>query len=85
VAGNGSVGSLGDSYDNALAESVHALYKAEVIRHQGPGRSLEQVELATARWVDWYNNRRLHGSLGDIPPAEFETLHREGIETSDAA
>ena len=80
-----SVGSRGDSYDNALAESVHALYKTEVVRRQGPWRTLEQVELATARWVDWYNNRRLHGSLDDIPPAEFEARYREGLEAAGAA
>jgi putative transposase len=56
-----SVGSRGDSYDNALAEAVNGLYKAELIRKNGPWRSLEQVELATAEWVDWWNQRRLHG------------------------
>jgi putative transposase len=73
-----SVGSRGDSYDNALAESVIGLYKTEVIRKQRPWRSFEQLELATARWVEWYNNRRLHTSIGDLPPAEFEsTYYRE--------
>jgi len=73
-----SVGSRGDSYDNALAESVIGLYKTELIRKQGPWRSFEQLELATARWVEWYNQRRLHGSIGDVPPAEFEsTYYRE--------
>jgi putative transposase len=80
----GSVGSRGDSYDNALAESVHGLYKTELIRHRGPWRSLDQVELATAEWVDWYNRRRLHGALGDVPPAEFEALFRCRLEP-DAA
>ena len=70
-----SVGSRGDSYDNALAESVNGLYKTEVIRKQGPWRSVEQLELATARWVDWYNHRRLHTSIGDMPPAEFERAY----------
>ena len=70
-----SVGSRGDSYDNALAESVNGLYKTEVIRKQGPWRSFEQLELATARWVDWYNHRRLHSSIGDVPPAEFEQAY----------
>ena len=70
-----SVGSRGDSYDNALAEAVNGLYKAEVIRKNGPWRSLDQVELATAAWVDWWNHRRLHGATGDIPPAEFEALY----------
>lgn len=73
-----SVGSRGDSYDNALAESVIGLYKTELIRKQGPWRSFEQVELATARWVEWYNQRRLHSSIADVPPAEFEaTYYRE--------
>ena len=67
-----SVGSVGDSYDNALAESVNSLYKAEVIRHRGPRRSIDAVEFATAEWIDWYNHRRLHEYCGDIPPAELE-------------
>ena len=80
-----SVGSRGDSYDNALAEAVNGLYKAEVIRKNGPWRSLEQVELATAEWVDWWNHRRLHGAIGDIPPAEFEALYYHQRDTADAA
>ncbi len=73
-----SVGSRGDSYDNALVESVIGLYKTELIRRRGPWRSFEQLELATARWVEWYNQRRLHSSIGDVPPAEFEsTYYRE--------
>ena len=68
-----SIGSIGDSYDNALAESVNGLYKTELIRRQGPWRNAEHVELATLTYVDWFNQRRLHGELGDIPPAEFET------------
>ena len=67
-----SIGSIGDSYDNALAESVNGLYKTELIRRQGPWRHAEHVELATLSYVDWFNNRRLHSELGDIPPAEFE-------------
>jgi putative transposase len=70
-----SVGSRGDSYDNALAESVNGLYKTEVIRKQGPWRSVEQLELVTARWVHWYNHLRLHTSIGDVPPAEFEQAY----------
>jgi putative transposase len=70
-----SVGSTGDSYDNALAESVNALFKAEVIYHRGPWRSLEAVELAVLEWVDWFNNRRLLGPLGHVPPAEFEAAY----------
>lgn len=68
-----SIGSIGDSYDNALAESVNGLYKTELIRRRGPWRHADHVELETLAWVDWFNNRRLHSELGDIPPAEFET------------
>lgn len=67
-----SVGSRGDSYDNALAETVIGLYKAEVIYHAGPWRGLEQVELATLDWVHWFNTERLLAPLGYVPPAEFE-------------
>jgi len=70
-----SVGSQGDAYDNALAESVIGLFKTEVIRRKGPWRSLEAVEFATLAWVDWFNTRRLLGPLGDIPPAEFEAQY----------
>jgi putative transposase len=70
-----SIGSIGDPYDNALAESVNGLYKTELIRRQGPWRNVEHVELATLGWVEWFNNRRLHSELGDVPPAEFETDH----------
>jgi transposase InsO family protein len=70
-----SVGSVGDSYDNALAETINGLFKAEVIRRRGPWRSMEAVEFATLEWVDWYNNRRLLGSIGDVPPAEAESRY----------
>ena len=74
-----SIGSIGDAYDNALMESINGLYKAECIRttvfHHGPYKTLADVEYATAGWVDWYNQRRLHGSLGMISPTEFETAH----------
>src|SRR5262245_6500337 len=70
-----SVGSRGDSYDNALAESVVGLFKTELIRMKGPWRTLEQMELATAAWVDWYNNRRLHSANGNLPPAEYEAVY----------
>ena len=70
-----SVGSVGDSYDNALAETINGLYKAEVIHRCGPWRSLEAVEYATLEWVDWYNNRRLLEPIGNIPPAEAEELY----------
>src|SRR5690606_12579382 len=67
-----SVGSVGDSYDNALAETINGLYKTEVIRRQGPWRGGDDVELATLPWVDWWNSRRILEPLGDIPPAEKE-------------
>jgi len=67
-----SVGSVGDSYDNALAETINGLYKAEVIHRRGPWRSFEAVEMATLEWVDWFNNRRLLEPIGNIPPAEAE-------------
>ena len=67
-----SVGSVGDSYDNALAVAVNSSDKAEVVRHRGPWRTVETVEFATAEWIDWYNHRRLHEYCGDIPPAELE-------------
>lgn len=68
-----SVGSVGDSYDYALAETINGLYKAEVIRRRGPWRSFEAVEFATLEWVDWFNNRRLAEPIGNIPPAEATT------------
>jgi len=67
-----SVGSVGDSYDNALAETINGLYKAEVIHQRGPWRSFEAVEFATLEWVEWFNNRRLLEPIGNIPPAEAE-------------
>lgn len=70
-----SVGSVGDSYDNALAETINGLYKAEVIRRDGPWRGIDEVEFATLEWVDWFNNRRLFGPIGNIPPAEFEAMY----------
>jgi transposase InsO family protein len=73
-----SVGSVGDSYDNALAESVIGLYKTEVIWRRGPWRHLEQVEFATLEWVDWFNHRRLLEPIGYIPPVEFEQLYLRG-------
>lgn len=81
----GSVGSRGDSYDNALAETVNGLYKAELIHRAGPWRSVEQVELATAEWVDFWNTRRLHSACGDIPPAEFEAAYHAHQEATEAA
>jgi putative transposase len=81
-----SVGSRGDSYDNALAETVNGLYKAELIHRRGPWRSVDQVELATAEWVHFWNTRRLHSACGDIPPAEFEAAYHQRLSaTSEAA
>ena len=76
-----SDGSRGDSYDNALAESFNGLYKTELIRHQGPWRGLDDVEYATLEYVHWFNNRRLHGELGMIPPAEFEATFGQQAAT----
>ncbi|WP_329359785.1 IS3 family transposase [Streptomyces sp. NBC_01483] len=70
-----SIGSVGDAYDNALMESTIGLYKTELIKPQRPWKSLSQVELATAEWVDWYNHRRLHGEIGHVPPVEYEANH----------
>jgi len=73
-----SVGSRGDSYDNAAAESLIGLFKTELIRSRGPWKGLDDVELATLEWVDWFNHRRLHSHCSDIPPAEFEdTYYRQ--------
>ena len=72
---SGSVGSVGDSYDNALAETINGLYKTELIKPRGPWRTVEQVELATAEWVDWFNFSRLYEYCGDIPPAELEAAY----------
>ena len=70
-----SVGSVGDSYDNALAETINGLYKAEVIHRKSSWRSIDDVEMATLKWVDWFNNRRLLEPIGNIPPAEAEELY----------
>lgn len=75
-----SVGSVGDSYDNALAETVIGLFKAELIHRRGPWRSFEGVEFATLEWVDWFNNRRLLEPIGNIPPAEAEAAYYAGQE-----
>jgi transposase InsO family protein len=75
-----SVGSVGDSYDNALAETINGLYKAEVVHRRGPWRSLEPVEYATLEWVDWFNNRRLLEPIGHVPPAEAEAAYCAALE-----
>ena len=80
-----SVGSKGDSFDNALAETVNGLYKTELIRAQGPWRTVDQVELATAAWVAWWNGERLHSACGDVPPAEFEAAYHALRAATEAA
>jgi putative transposase len=80
-----SVGSVGDSYDNALAETVIGLFKTEVIRRRGPWRSLEAVEYATLEWVDWYNTRRRLEPIGNMPPAEAEARYYEQLEPAAMA
>jgi putative transposase len=70
-----SVGSVGDSYDNALAETINGLYKTELIKPRGPWKTVDDVEIATAEWIDWFNHRRLYEYCGDIPPAELETAY----------
>ena len=73
-----SIGTVGDALDNALAESTIGLYKTELIKPRGPWHTIEEVDVATAAWVDWYNNRRLHGACGGRPPVEYETLYELG-------
>jgi putative transposase len=81
-----SVGSRGDSYDNALAETIIGLYKTELIRRRGPWKGLDEVEYATLEWVDWFNHRRLLEPIGHVPPAEFEaTYHRREDPSRTAA
>jgi len=80
-----SVGSRGDSYDNALAESVNGLYKTELIRAKGPWRTADAVELATAAWVAWWNAERLHGACGDVPPAEYEAAYHQRLQEATEA
>ncbi len=73
-----SIGTVGDALDNALTESMIGLYKTELIKPHGPWHTLEEVDVATAAWVDWYNNRRLHGACGGRPPVEYEALYELG-------
>jgi len=80
-----SVGSVGDSYDNALAETIIGLYKTELIRQRSPWRNIDDVEYATLEWVDWFNHRRLFEPIGDVPPAEFETAYYQQLEESAMA
>jgi putative transposase len=76
-----SVGSVGDGYDNALAETTIGLFKTEKIHREGPWRSLSEVELATLEWVDWYNHARLHSACGGVAPAQYEADHTHHLET----
>ena len=80
-----SVGSVGDSYDNALAETINGLFKTEVIWPRGPWKNLDAVEYATLEWVDWFNNRRILEPIGDIPPAEFEQAYYDQLESQAVA
>jgi putative transposase len=80
-----STGTVGDSYDNALAEAVNGLYKTELIRQRGPWRTIEQVELATLEWVWWWNNHRLHGELSYRTPAETEAEYYAALESTGLA
>ncbi len=77
-----SVGGTGDSYDNALAETINGLYKTEIIHKRGPWRSVDDVEYATLEWVDWFNHRRLLEPIGNIPPAELEMAYYRQLEES---
>lgn len=81
LGANPSTGTVGDSYDNALAEAVNGLYKTELIRRQGPWRTVEQVELATLEWVWWWNNQRLHSELGYRTPTEIEDAYYADLES----
>lgn len=80
-----STGTVGDSYDNAMAEAVNNLYKTELIRQQGPWKTIEQVELATLEYVWWWNNQRLHGELGMRTPAEVEDAYYADLESAQPA
>lgn len=80
-----SVGSTGDSYDNALAEAFNSLFKAELVRNKGPWKSIDDLEIAVAEYIDWFNHRRLHGEIGLIPPAELEdTYYRQNTAAANA-
>nr|WP_274919522.1 integrase core domain-containing protein [Streptomyces sp. WZ-12] len=74
-AGATRVGTVGDAHDNALMESTIGLFKTETIKPGGPWRTLDDVEIATLTWVDWYNLQRLHNSIGNLPPTEYEAMH----------
>ena len=79
------LGSVGDSYNNALAKTINGLYKTEVIRHRGPWKNIDEVEYATLDWVDKFNNRRILELIGNIPPAEYELMYYHQLEESSEA
>ncbi|MDH6709518.1 transposase InsO family protein [Kitasatospora sp. MAA19] len=80
VGASASVGSVADSYDNAMAEALNGTFKAELIEHQGPWRDFDEVERAVFQWVAWYNSERLHSALGYMPPDEYEQAYWTGLE-----
>ena len=81
-----SVGSTGDSYDNALAEAFNSLFKAELVRNRGPWKSIDDLEIATAEYIDWFNHRRLHGEIGLVPPAEHKAhFYRHNLAATTVA
>ena len=80
-----SVGSKGDSYDNAMAEAFNSLFKAEMVRNRGPWKNIDDLEIAVAEYIDWFNFRRLHGEIGLVPPVEYETTHRSNTLTGATA
>ena len=80
-----SVGSKGDSYDNAMAEAFNSLFKAELVRNRGPWNNIDDLEIAVAEYIDWFNFRRLHGEIGLVPPVEYETTHRSNTLTGATA
>ena len=80
-----SVGTVGDSYDNAMAETINGLYKSELIYRQGPWKGLDDVEYATLEWIDWFNHRRILEPIGDIPPAEYEANYYRQTSPADTA
>ena len=80
-----SVGSVGDSFDNAMAETINGLYKTELIHRRGPWEGLDDVEYATLEWVDWFNHRRILEPIGDIPPAEYEANHHRQTSPTEEA
>jgi len=80
-----SVGRIGDSYDNALAETINGLYKTEMVRRRGPWKNIDEVEYATLEWVDWFNNRRILEPIGNISPVEFQLMYYQQLEESSRA